>query len=237
MKVILDELTPKEFFSNGGVVKVRMEPDLLKNIYKKRNTFLFYEYKAYIRFMRELYLNYMAAFPDITTQEAYRQVNPMLTLSCSIGTKQYTTDTKFDEVDSLELCRFYYCYDTDFFERTRSTQVDIYGMPNVNFSTIGMDDSRWGEFEKQRLERGFDDSEIWSLDKTLVGFILPRLKAYRDNHCSIPENMTPQQWDSILDKMVSAFELMKDEKDGPADRNRIEYGLKLFAKYLKNLWD
>ena len=54
MKIILDELTPKEFFSNGGVVKIHLESDVLKKMYNNRSKFLFYEYKSYIRFMREL---------------------------------------------------------------------------------------------------------------------------------------------------------------------------------------
>lgn len=39
------------------------------------------------------------------------------------------------------------------------------------------EDERLTLFEKQREERGFDDSELWSLDCTLFKFLLPRLKA------------------------------------------------------------
>lgn len=194
MKIILDELTPKEFFSNGGVVKIHLESDVLKKMYNNRSKFLFYEYKSYIRFMRELYLKYMTSFTELSSQEIYKQVNSFIKMYCTIGTKEYTIDPNFDKVRSLEFCNFYYCYDNDFFERTKGqNKIDVYGIKNVNFSTINVEDTNWNLFEKQRLERGFDDSELWSLDKTISGFILPRLKSFREKHSSSPKNISSQE--------------------------------------------
>ena len=34
--------------------------------------------------------------------------------------------------------------------------------------------------KKQRLERGFDDSETWSLRDTIANFIIPRLERYEE---------------------------------------------------------
>lgn len=39
-------------------------------------------------------------------------------------------------------------------------KVDPYGIKNVNFSLISKDDNRFEAYKKQRLERGFDDSEM-----------------------------------------------------------------------------
>lgn len=47
-------------------------------------------------------------------------------------------------------------------------KVDPYGIKNVNFSLISKDDNRFEAYKKQRLERGFDDSEMWSLDCTKI---------------------------------------------------------------------
>jgi hypothetical protein len=240
MKIILDELTPKEFFSNGGVVKIHLESDVLKKMYNNRNKFLFYEYKSYIRFMRELYLKYMTSFTELSSQEIYKQVNSFIKMYCTIGTKEYTIDPNFDKVRSLEFCNFYYCYDNDFFERTKGqNKIDVYGIKNVNFSTINVEDTNWNLFEKQRLERGFDDSELWSLDKTISGFILPRLKSFREKHSSSPKNISSQEWNNIIDKMITAFELINSDKEDIShdEYKQIECGLKLFAKHLKNLWD
>ena len=115
----------------------------------------------------------------------------------------------------------------------------MYGIKNVNFSTINVEDTNWNLFEKQRLERGFDDSELWSLDKTISGFILPRLKSFREKHSSSPKNISSQEWNNIIDKMITAFELINSDKEDIShdEYKQIECGLKLFAKHLKNLWD
>lgn len=125
--------------------------------------------------------------------------------------------------------------------------IDPYGISNVNFTLINRDDKRWEEFKKQRLERGFDDSETWSLDSTITNFILPRLKCFKDNHCGYPGSLTDEKWNDILNKMVMAFEYLNDEKLG-VDNNLsykecneerdkvINRGLRLFCKYYSALW-
>lgn len=238
MKIILDELTPKEFFSNGGVVKIRLDSDFLKSLYGKKNKFFFYDYKSYIRFLRDIYLRYMSKYHDLKLKDIYKEVNDGIKMSCCIGTKEYTTDYNFDEVTSLEFCNFYYCYDTDFYERNRkSGRIDAYGIKNVNFSQIDINDERWNVFEEQRLKRGFDDSELWNLDKSIIGFILPRLKAFKDKHSSSPLNIDKKEWNVILEKMIIAFELLENDNNTEEDKKKINNGLNLFVKYLKSLWD
>lgn len=239
MEIILDCLSPKEFFSNGGVVKIRLESDVLKKMFKKRDKFLFYEYKAYIRFLRELYLRYMTAYPDLSSQDIYKKVNDEIEMSCHIGTKEYTIDPNFDGVCSLEFSNFYYCYDNDpLMKNQRNNRIDVFGIKNVNFSMIDIDDSRWDVFEKQRLNRGFDDSELWNLHITLAGFILPRLKAFKENICSSPTDMTIEEWKEILEKMIVAFEILAEDKEySIEEEKKIGTGLNLFVKYFRGLWN
>lgn len=125
--------------------------------------------------------------------------------------------------------------------------IDPYGIANVNFSLIKRTDERWQKYQKQRLERGFDDSELWSLDNTITNFILPRLKRFREVHCGYPASMTSEKWEEILDNMIKAFEYLNDENLG-VDDNRpfkechderekiINKGLRLFVKYYSGLW-
>ena len=54
------------------------------------------------------------------------------------------------------------------------------GVPNICFSLGGKDEEREEEFKKQRLERGFDDSETWSLADTFANFMIPRLERYAE---------------------------------------------------------
>lgn len=93
----------------------------------------------------------------------------------------------------------------------------------------------------QRLTRGFDDTETWSLDSSLAMLILPRLKAFRDCKRGTPCDTTPEQWNIIIDKMMYSFEYHCDE-DRKYGRNtdeeyaKVEEGLKLFAEYYGHLW-
>ena len=50
----------------------------------------------------------------------------------------------------------------------------------MNFSLISQDHPKWDKFTKQRLERGFDDSETWNLDLTIAKFVLPRLESFKE---------------------------------------------------------
>jgi hypothetical protein len=173
----------------------------------------------------------------MTPQEVYGKVNSFVKIQCTIGTKEYTIDPNFDGVGSLEFCNFYYCYDNDFFEKSTQQKIDVYKMENVNFSTININDSNWNIYEKQRLERGFDDSELWCLNNTISSFILPRLKAFKEKHFSTPENMTSDEWDNILERIIIAFEIVRKDDPTEEEMHKMECGLKLFARYLKNMWD
>jgi len=114
----------------------------------------------------------------------------------------------------------------------------------------------------QRLTRGFDDQDLWSLDRTIARFVYPRLEKFRTWQCehgnSCPGDLDPASWLEVLNKMVLAFELLHDRDTGeeevaptPDDKvcwdiwvthiqendAKIKEGLALFGKYLPDLWD
>jgi len=110
------------------------------------------------------------------------------------------------------------------------------------------------EFKKQRISRGFDDSETWCLDQVIASFVLPRLKRFKEINCAIPcnvahseESMTEELWDKILDQIIEAFELIKKDewskqevfelarKENEEKFNKIDRGLHLFADYFMQL--
>ena len=49
--------------------------------------------------------------------------------------------------------------------------IKYLNIPNICFSLTEKDDEREEKFIKQRIERGFDDSETWGLDHTIASFI------------------------------------------------------------------
>ena len=122
---------------------------------------------------------------------------------------------------------------------------------NKYLKELGIDENYWLFRDKQLNdnrykpdEDGFIPDEFWNLDSTLAMYIYSHLCYFRDN-CNIghPGNMSEEKWNKILDDMITAFKLLieKDETDYHSieSKNRqkkIRYGLRLFIKYLYDLW-
>ena len=99
--------------------------------------------------------------------------------------------------------------------------------------TLPVDDDRLPEMRKQREERGFDTSELWSLDCTIASFILPRLKVFHNAYVEDPDSQKDMQL------MIQAFELLATGVDYSYDGEQyatVQKGLQLFARYLPGLW-
>lgn len=94
----------------------------------------------------------------------------------------------------------------------------------------------------QRLTRGFDDSETWSLDWSLAQLILPRLRRFRELNNGYPYGESEKTWNNKLDKMIAAFEYFANgkqwevSKDTMGELYKHKQSLKLFAKYYDHLW-
>ena len=122
-------------------------------------------------------------------------------------------------------------------------KIDPIGINNVNFSfELSKDDDRRELFKKQRLERGFDDTELWNLDITIARFIYPRLKAYVDLHKEMYSNLDSfnKESEKELDKMVKAFKTYLDG-DSKAfltkkEEKTVSKGFRLFIKHFRHLW-
>lgn len=122
---------------------------------------------------------------------------------------------------------------------------------NKYLKELGIDENYWLFRDKQLNdnrykpdEDGFILAEFWNLDSTLAMYIYSHLCYFRDN-CNVghPGNMSEEKWNKILDDMIIAFKLLieKDETDYHSieSKNRqkkIRYGLRLFIKYLYDLW-
>ena len=119
----------------------------------------------------------------------------------------------------------------------------------------------------QRLYRGWDERNLWSLDVALAKWLLPQLEAFRKNLHGYPHGITEREWDKILDKIIWSFSYVADKTpeqdevytmisksvDGievkdkklhkkatrKLDNLEIRYqeGIDLFSKWFRNLWD
>ena len=119
------------------------------------------------------------------------------------------------------------------------------------------------QYDPKAIAQNIDVEELYDLDVTIARFILPRLMAYKQ-HCERTPciNMSREEWNEILDKMIYAFERIacQTEEDTPeykayikaiwdneedlADLKRaakaslkpISEGLSLYHKYYRSLW-
>lgn len=154
-----------------------------------------------------------------------------------------------------------------FIAKMASSQKDPWGIPNVCFSLTEPDEEHWSEWQQQRLERGFDDTELWNLDVTIARFILPRLKIYKENTFTIPGrviyeiggegaimNNDPElnkkahkRWTEILDDIIWSLENYENEPECDDRENwlneyeewnkKIKRGLEYLGKYFGCLND
>jgi hypothetical protein len=114
----------------------------------------------------------------------------------------------------------------------------------------------------QRLTRGWDESDWWSLDYSFIKWITPRLKELRKNIKGYPSSLYTKyggemgiqndaidklafdNWKSILDEMILGFEINTDDleyhsgKHSTDEKNiRLKKSLKLFVEWFDYLWD
>jgi hypothetical protein len=64
----------------------------------------------------------------------------------------------------------------------------------------------------QKLRYGVSDSECWNLSNTITSFVLPRLKHFKKTQrYAHPADLTPEQWEEIIDELIWTFEFMDNE--------------------------
>jgi hypothetical protein len=108
------------------------------------------------------------------------------------------------------------------------------GIPNISFSLTSVDDDREEGYSKQRVERGFDNSELWSLYTGIAEFILPRLKEFAV--FSADMNMCEEKPIQIQ-SAIAAFEIIvRDDITTTEEDEIISKGLDDFSEVFFRLW-
>lgn len=149
-------------------------------------------------------------------------------------------ETKFEGIikevkDTIDKVRVA-SYNEGYVQANKDKEFDPLMHPNINFSlvsTLSEIGERKELYKKQRIERGFDDTELWNLDSTILKFVLPRLKAFKECTCGYPGNVkSEEEWQNILQKMIDSIEkiIIDEAKDEDYE------GFELFKKYFFNLW-
>jgi hypothetical protein len=131
----------------------------------------------------------------------------------------------------------------------RFSNSDLYW--NLEYHLIRIP-RRWYNYFMNRTIRyakiGFNPEDMWSLDRSIAKYLLPRLKHFKKITNCYPTGLTRKQWERELNKMIAAFDLMTDDdKYYKMDSNTTRYnnskadkiiddGLDSFRKYFKSLW-
>ncbi len=120
----------------------------------------------------------------------------------------------------------------------KKVDIKYLGIPNICFSLTNKDDDREKEYRKQRIKRGFDNSETWSLGDTIANFIVPRLELYIElaSEMIVIEGEFKEGLESFLNamKLLSrdcGIKIFTDE-----EKERVEKGLKAFPEIFYGLW-
>ena len=88
--------------------------------------------------------------------------------------------------------------------------------------------------DKDQNREGFDDENLYNLDCNICDIIAPRLKRFKELEPGCPCDMSFEEWQGILDKMIWSFENYRNSDE--IDENRVNEGFDLFHKYFQNPW-
>lgn len=102
---------------------------------------------------------------------------------------------------------------------------------------------------KQRLVRGWDDSETWNFDKEIAEFSYPRLKRYFEVTITAPpyvregegfRELSEKEWELIKKKILYALNETRLNGRDPYGHDKnwkvIEEGWELFYKFRRSFW-
>ena len=116
---------------------------------------------------------------------------------------------------------------------------------NINFSVADeiyeKDKEKLIVHQKQRFERGFDDTETWHMDRTMALFIIPRLKRFMEVNNGIPNGESEESYNEKIRFIISAFEnyYVSDKYFNSVDieeRKKLTDDVRLAVEYLSKLW-
>jgi hypothetical protein len=122
----------------------------------------------------------------------------------------------------------------------KKVDIKYIDVPNICFSLTDSNDDREPKYAEQRKERGFDDSETWSLTDTIGNFILPRLIRFNEVNNGYPHGLTMRKWRNKVKLMITAFTLIVRDEGiriyTAKEEEQIEKGLNAFREYFMHLW-
>lgn len=113
-------------------------------------------------------------------------------------------------------------------------------IPNLCFSLVSENDKRNVEFKKQRIERGFDESETWALNLTIAKFIIPRLELYEKKKKAKDILKREPELIKDIENFLNAMKLIVNNEglffSDKEEEEIYNKGIKAFPKIFNSLW-
>lgn len=70
----------------------------------------------------------------------------------------------------------------------------------------------WNLYNKL-FKKKIKSKELWNLDITIIEWLVPRLKAFKEQTDGYPGNITWDEWMSILDSIIKGLEAYNADRD------------------------
>lgn len=67
------------------------------------------------------------------------------------------------------------------------------------------------KMKKQRAKKGFCDIDVWNIDMFIENTLLNILKQFKKEHIGYPFDITSEEWDNIIDRMIFLLTEMNEK--------------------------
>ena len=89
---------------------------------------------------------------------------------------------------------------------------------------------------KRKVSIKIDKWDCYDVAHTLSIIIVPLLTKYRSLRSGHPCGISEERWDTILVKMIYAFQKIAEDKEVIEHTKEVKNGMRLFIKYFHHLW-
>lgn len=123
--------------------------------------------------------------------------------------------------------------------------LTIKGLNEKSFSSVN-GASPFSEYDIESfIERGlqgYSSVDLWNIDSWFCEMMPRMLHDFRENSKGHPCDMSMEEWEAILERLIFCFNEMKikkeslDVKDGERLMKITQEAFELFAKYFWHLW-
>jgi len=103
------------------------------------------------------------------------------------------------------------------------------------------------KYAYQRARYGYDETANWDVADYFTPMLQKIIFNMAENKCGYPASLTQEKWTQILKQiafgfgslieMDSGYYLLEDKAEYKRLEKEYKKGMKLFAKYYRNIWD